>query len=1043
MRIDSVNAKAFGPLHNRTLELQPGLNVVVGRNESAKSTWHAAIYAAICGRARGRGAQRREDREFAEQYRPWVGDSWFVSAELSLDDGRRIEIHHELIQAVDCKAVDLELGRDCSDEILYAGTPDGSRWLGMNRSVFAATACVRQSEILAVLQDADGLQRQIQAAATHAGSSDPTAAQAIALLDDFKSEHVGLDRVNSTKPLRQAKQALEKAMRDLETAKDQHASYLTLVGEAEARHADAERLASQVQAANARIAAFKRLIAYAQQSDAAHEAAKRLQDEYTTVANTADSLAERLSQAIVLDADLGGREPAGDHTEQQVVAAVAGAIAGWTARPQLPALQGPTAEGLRQRLDGLPSPPTGDLSPDPTVVAAAQALENAEAILQETDRHRPDEAGELTAELSAARVVGASTLRDWAARLDSIETVDEGELEALRSEADAAQQELDEAQLTATRADVHYEESLQSGQPTSSKPRNRSAVVAAASIAAVAAIASIGLFVSGNAVAGAGLAAICLVSAMAALLAGRSAAGGPSAVAPAPDSRESLRKARDSAREQARMAEQKLFDKRAHVRQLENDARDAKTDLDDMTAKCAANGLPPDSQQLRVIATRLDQFQQSRQAAQQWEDRRRQNQEAVRTAESELGKALLSRGVESSDVRRAHQDYVQNCGRHAAQARLSAQRQSLEEALAARLNEDKRATDAENEAVAAAQRLDEVASQAGLMLGAVTVETADDAVAALQTWQRERVDKARELDERRAKWTELQTLLNGLTLPQLRERAESTRTQANELEGQVAEAQSLAEERSASLLDQAQESAVEILDPRSATPDLTDMLSRAEADAGPLREAAEQAQNLAYEARGRRDDRAKLLPSVAEAEEEVDRREAELIRVKALETTLAVTRSHLLNAQETVHRSIAPTLQRTLVEWLPTVTDGRYTDAIVDPETLGVRVRAGTGSWVPAQQLSVGTAEQIYLLLRVALVTHIADPETSCPLFLDDVTVQADERRTKALLDVLLALSADRQIVLFAQEPLVQKWAEAQIDDGRPVHLITLEQVPV
>jgi hypothetical protein len=46
-------------------------------------------------------------------------------------------------------------------------------------------------------------------------------------------------------------------------------------------------------------------------------------------------------------------------------------------------------------------------------------------------------------------------------------------------------------------------------------------------------------------------------------------------------------------------------------------------------------------------------------------------------------------------------------------------------------------------------------------------------------------------------------------------------------------------------------------------------------------------------------------------------------------------------------------------------------------------------------------------------------------------------------LDVLLALSADRQIVLFAQEPLVQKWAEAQIDDGRPVHLITLEQVPV
>ena len=127
----------------------------------------------------------------------------------------------------------------------------------------------------------------------------------------------------------------------------------------------------------------------------------------------------------------------------------------------------------------------------------------------------------------------------------------------------------------------------------------------------------------------------------------------------------------------------------------------------------------------------------------------------------------------------------------------------------------------------------------------------------------------------------------------------------------------------------------------------------------------------------------------------------------------------------------------------PTVTDGRYTDAIVDPETLEVKVRAGTSAWVSAQQLSVGTAEQIYLLLRVALVTHIADPGTSCPMLLDDVTVQSDEIRTTALLDVLLDLSDDRQIVLFAQEPLVEEWAEAQIEDGGPVHLITLEQVPV
>lgn len=1043
MRIDTVSAKAFGPLHDQRLELQPGLSVVVGRNESAKSTWHAAIYAAICGRARGRGAQRKEDREFAEQYRPWVGDSWFVSAELTLDDGRRIEIHHELNQAVDCKAVDLELGRDCSDEIMYAGTPDGSRWLGMNRTVFAATACVRQSEILAVLQDANDLQRQIQAAATHAGSSDPTAAQAIALLDDYKSEHVGLNRANSNKPLRRSGLALEKAMRDLEKANNQHASYLALVAEAEACRTDAQSLTTQVQTANARIAALKRLIDSAQQADKAHEAADRLDDEHKAVVKSADDLARRLSQAIDLDAVLEGREPVGDHAGGELVAEVAGAIARWTSRTQPPSLQGPTVDELQQRLDGLPSPPTGDLTPDPSVVAAAQALERAEVVLQETDRMRPAVPQGATADLSAARAVGASTLRDWAARLDSIETVDPKELNTLRGQEKAAQQESERAQQAARRADFQYEEALRSGELTSSEPRNRSVVVVAASVAALSAIASIVLFAAGNAIVASGLAGVCLVSAIGALLAGRSHDGDSSVELPTPVSRESLRKARDKAREDARLSERELLEKRAQIRQLENDARDAKAELDDMTAKCVANGLRPDAQELRVLATQLDQRQQGEREVQLWDDRSRRNRDAVLSAESELSKALLSCGVESSDVRRAHQEYLQDCERNATQARLSSERQSLEEALAARRGEEERAETAKEEAVAAAQQLNAVSAQAGLTLGTVTVETADVAVAALRTWQRERAEQARDFDERRSQWTDLQTLLNGLTLPQLREQAESTRTEANELEARLAEAQSLAEERSASLLDQARNSDVELRDPHSATSELKDLLTLAESDAGPLRKAAEQAQNAAYEAKGRRDDRAKLLPSVAEAEEAVERQAAELRRVEALERTLTLTRGHLEKAQETVHRSIAPTLQKTLVKWLPSVTDSRYTDVIVDPQTLEVKVRAGTGAWVSARRLSVGTAEQIYLLLRVALVTHIADPKKSCPLFLDDVTVQADERRSKALLDVLLALAADRQIVLFAQEPLVQEWAEAQIEDGRPVHLVILEQVPV
>ena len=52
MRFESVKAHAFGPFRDKTLELSPGMNVVYGPNEAGKSSWHAALYAGLCGRRR-------------------------------------------------------------------------------------------------------------------------------------------------------------------------------------------------------------------------------------------------------------------------------------------------------------------------------------------------------------------------------------------------------------------------------------------------------------------------------------------------------------------------------------------------------------------------------------------------------------------------------------------------------------------------------------------------------------------------------------------------------------------------------------------------------------------------------------------------------------------------------------------------------------------------------------------------------------------------------------------------------------------------------
>ena len=85
------------------------------------------------------------------------------------------------------------------------------------------------------------------------------------------------------------------------------------------------------------------------------------------------------------------------------------------------------------------------------------------------------------------------------------------------------------------------------------------------------------------------------------------------------------------------------------------------------------------------------------------------------------------------------------------------------------------------------------------------------------------------------------------------------------------------------------------------------------------------------------------------------------------------------------------------------------------------------GHWRNATLLSHGTAEQIYLLLRIALAEHLTRKGESCPLLLDEVTVQSDRERTARILELLHALSAERQIVLFTQEEDVRDWARSNL----------------
>ncbi len=128
-----------------------------------------------------------------------------------------------------------------------------------------------------------------------------------------------------------------------------------------------------------------------------------------------------------------------------------------------------------------------------------------------------------------------------------------------------------------------------------------------------------------------------------------------------------------------------------------------------------------------------------------------------------------------------------------------------------------------------------------------------------------------------------------------------------------------------------------------------------------------------------------------------------------------------------MHRDIAPLLAAGLRRWLSDVTQRRYTDARVDPRNLSVQVLGPDNEWREARHLSHGTAEQIYLLLRVVLAERLATTGEKCPLILDDVLVQSDAVRKGALLDLIVSVSRERQVIVLTQEEEVLRWAQANV----------------
>ncbi|MGB7344408.1 MAG: AAA family ATPase [Pirellulaceae bacterium] len=114
------------------------------------------------------------------------------------------------------------------------------------------------------------------------------------------------------------------------------------------------------------------------------------------------------------------------------------------------------------------------------------------------------------------------------------------------------------------------------------------------------------------------------------------------------------------------------------------------------------------------------------------------------------------------------------------------------------------------------------------------------------------------------------------------------------------------------------------------------------------------------------------------------------------------------------------------------LTCGEYKEVRVEymgkdePTLAGVK-SADETNLVPAALMSTGTADALYLSLRLASLRHQLGHGSKIPLIVDDCLVQLDDQRTIAALKVFSKLSLDTQVILFTHHQHLVDLAAANL----------------
>ena len=152
------------------------------------------------------------------------------------------------------------------------------------------------------------------------------------------------------------------------------------------------------------------------------------------------------------------------------------------------------------------------------------------------------------------------------------------------------------------------------------------------------------------------------------------------------------------------------------------------------------------------------------------------------------------------------------------------------------------------------------------------------------------------------------------------------------------------------------------------------------------------------------------LEKLASIEEELFSLKEQYENLQKINKSIELVKNLLSKAYEKMKNNVSPVFTGKLSENISKITKGKYSNLYFNDEQ-GLNVELENGNYIPAERLSVGTIDQLYLSLRLAMLDEISKEKV--PIILDEAFAYYDEERLKNILIYLSSEFSDRQIIIF------------------------------